>query len=311
MNFFKSLWTDLVDKRLWPVALVLLLALVAVPVALGGAGDDASVSAPVGTTGATGAESAVADPAQIALDASIPARRDRAGAVRDPFKQREVATGATGTTGIPAAPAQSSTQPPSTGGGTTTPTVPTIPTAPPGPTGPNPPQPKVPAPDPLDSYAVSVRFGEWNVKRARRTIERLTPMPSAEPILVFLGVLPDKKTAVFLLRSDVRSAGEGVCKPRKSGCQVVELRRGESQIFDVTADDGTVTRYLLDLLKVTKTENKDASSRAVAARTAAATSRLKIATSWAKAARKVGVANAFGSARYSYDDATGLLRRGP
>ena len=40
--FVKDIVGDLIEKRLWPLALALLVALVAVPVLLGGGGEDSS-----------------------------------------------------------------------------------------------------------------------------------------------------------------------------------------------------------------------------------------------------------------------------
>ena len=299
MTFLKSLWTDLVEKRLWPVAVVLLLALVAVPVALGGGDDGAPASTPLGATGATGSGGQVA---QVALDPAVAVRRDRAGKVRDPFKQRAVAeTGATaagGATGAggPSTEAPKESPPAGGGGGGKAPQGPS------GPAGPKTPPETAPAPapDPPDSYVVALRFGKAGAKRARRKVERLTPLPSPEnPFFVYLGVLSDAKTAVFMLSSDVKATGDGACKPRKSSCETVELRRGDSELLEATADDGKVTRYRLDVVRITK-ELSPVPSRGVAASKA-----VKKPKSSTKASSDDGLR----SDRYKYDDATGLLRR--
>lgn len=318
MSFAKNLWTDLVEKHLWPVALVLLLALVAVPVALGGGSDDAAVSVPPGATGSTGASALTA---QVALEQTSPVRRDRAGKERDPFKQPKVAGSAVGATGIVAPPL---TKTPSDGGGSvsgtgisappliktpshggkstdptpakpTRPTTPTTPEQTPPPTSPKRPPP---APDPLDSYVVTLVLGKTGTQRDRETVERLTPLPSGTtPFLAYVGVLPDEKTAVFLLSSDVKASGEGACKPRTSSCETVELRRGDTEYFAVTGDDGTVTWYQLDFGHVVK-KKTDAPSPAAAARAAAKTS-----------GAQASAADDLGSDRYAYHEGTGLLTR--
>lgn len=173
----------------------------------------------------------------------------------------------------------------------------------PPPTTPPPttPRPKPPAQDPVDSYAVSLVFGKTGTKRKRRTVERLTPLPSVEnAFLIYLGVLSDKRTAVFMLSPDAKASGQGTCRPRKSKCQTVELRRGDVEYFAVTGADGKITWYQLDVGRITKKE-VDA-SRAVAAQRVARTSSPKTVT-------KASKERAFGSDRYAYDDATGLLRR--
>ena len=325
MSFVKSLWADLVEKRLWPVVLVLLVALVAVPVALGGGSDDAAVSVPLGATGPTG-EGALT--AQVALDPTVPVRRPPTEKVRDPFKQRKAAASAEGVTSATGIVAPPLTRTPSTGGGSgtgitappltktpsnggggteatpgepTTPTTPTAPTAP-NQTTPAPPKQTPPAPDPRDSYAVTLVIGETGTERERETVERLAPLPSAtNPFLVYVGVLPDEKTAVFLLSADVKASGEGACKPRTSSCETVELRRGDTEYFAVTGEDGKVTWYQLDFGHVIK-KNGDGSGPAVATREAPETS-----TSTARA--EASAQDHLGSDRYAYDEATGLLRR--
>jgi hypothetical protein len=100
-----------------------------------------------------------------------------------------------------------------------------------------------------------VRFGEQGTKRRAREIGRLTPLPDTEdPYLVYMGTPEDKNTAVFLLSTDVTATGDGVCRPRRSTCESVELRKGQTEYLEVTADDGTVTRYRLDLVRVERGE---------------------------------------------------------
>ncbi len=327
MSFVKSLWADLVEKRLWPVVLVLLVALVAVPVALGGASREPVVSASLGATGRTGDGALTAE---VALDPTVSVRRDRTEEVRDPFKQAKVAGSATTATGATGITAPTLTETPSTGGGDTsatgitappliktpgngngnatdkaegndstqaTPSTPTTPEQPP----PTPPKQPPPAPDPLDSYVVTLVLGQTGTERDRVTVERLAPLPSAaSPFLVYVGVLPDEKTAVFLLSADVKATGEGTCKPRTSSCETVELRRGDTEYFAVTGEDGKVTWYQLDFGHVIR-KQADGSSSAAAARASGA--------SGPKAATEASAQDDLGSDRYAYDEVTGLLRR--
>ncbi len=311
MSFFKSLWADLVEKRLWPVAAVLLLALVAVPVVLARGGEEVA-AAPLGATGAAGPAELTA---QVALDPIAPTRSDRAGAVRDPFKQRKLpkAPAAATATAVATAPASGTPATPSTSQGPSVTPQPSSPSAGgsagsgPTPTTPATPTPPRPKADRLDSYVVTLRFGRTGSDRSRRTVERLTPLPSAEnPFFVYLGALSDRRTAVFLLSSDVKATGEGACKPRASSCEIVELRRGDTELLDVTGADGKVTQYQLDVLLVSR-EREAAARQAVAARHAAAARRVA-AKPRAKPAKKEDPEE-LGTDRYAYDDATGLLHR--
>lgn len=306
MTFLKSVWSDLLEKRLWPVAVVLLVALVGVPVALGGSGEPAGPLPLTGATGATGAGGA--QTAQVGLDTAVPVRRDRAGKVRDPFEQRKVrkvaaststvtataaSTDVTGGAGGAGGTGTASTGDPAPGGGGGGGAGGTGTTGPGG--SPGGPDGQTTQPEPQDSYVIGIRFGRTNATRARRTVERLTPLPSADnPFFVYLGVLSDEKTAVFLLSSDVKATGDGACKPRASSCETIELQRGDTEFFDVTSEDGKVTQYQLDVLSVTK-ETADTPSRAVAART--------------DSGDKEAADEELGSERYAYDEKTGLLRR--
>lgn len=292
MTFLKSIWADLVEKRLWPFALALLLALVAVPIALGGGGG--GDAAPLGATGPTGA--AAGQLAQVSLDADTPERRDRLGKVRDPFKQRAVpatgtsgATGAVGTTGSAgAAPAPATGT--SGGGGSTAPT----PTTPQDTT----PAPKPAAPKP--TYTTTVRLARVTAKdRPARKVEQLTPLPSTDnPFLVYLGVLSNGRTAVFLLSSDVTSEGDGACKPRRSSCETLEVDKGEVEVLSVKDDAGNVKRYQLDVVAVERTGTSTQQTGALAVKKPAGTS-----------ATKVGSGGELGTDDYEVDESTGLLTR--
>ena len=57
-------------------------------------------------------------------------------------------------------------------------------------------------------------------------------------MLIYLGVLDDKKTAVFLLDSGVIAQGDGTCKPSRTSCETIQIREGETEFFDVAGDDG-------------------------------------------------------------------------
>ena len=91
-------------------------------------------------------------------------------------------------------------------------------------------------------------------------MKRLQPLPSAdEPVLIYLGVLKDGKTAVFLLDHDVEAIGDGVCKPTAEACETIRLRAGETEFFDVRDADGqVVAQYQLDLVKIHKSTTTSA-----------------------------------------------------
>jgi hypothetical protein len=284
--FLRSLWADLVEKRLWPVALLLVVALIAVPVALGhsgAAGTTATAPPPGGP--APAAPAAPAGATKVVSDPSPSLRRHVTGAAHDPFRQpavaasaaqKDVAAPGAATGGGPAAPGTTPGPGPaapgtSTSSGKTTPAPPATPgtstgsgKATPAPPGSGPdgaPQPGTT--DSPDVYRVALRFGRPGHRAIDHDIARLAPLPSAmNPLFLFLGVLDDGKTALFLVSSDAKTTGAGVCTPETVTCRLVQLKAGDSETFDVATSKGQVG-YQLDLLKI---EHRQLASQAVAAR---------------------------------------------
>ncbi|MCW2966392.1 MAG: hypothetical protein JWM71_164, partial [Solirubrobacteraceae bacterium] len=125
MSALKAIRDDLVEKRLWPVAVVLVLALIAVPVVLGRSGGSVSppplpTQIPVVAAGdATSAQQAAV------LDKTTPRQVVR-GSFHDPFRSGHSATaqpaagGSGASTGVAKTVAPATTTPSrssSTGGG--------------------------------------------------------------------------------------------------------------------------------------------------------------------------------------------------
>lgn len=267
MTVLNDLVRDLIEKKLWPVAVALLLALIAVPVLLGGGGSDPA-PAPV-TSAARPAPHATAAAArsEVALEGDVATKRDRAGKVRNPFKGPKVAD--VQVTGQAPASEKPSSAPAAGSGAPSTPS-----TAPAPETKTSAPAPNAKRrtdestrdsePEIDDTYKVKLRFGQAGDLKTKRNVARLTPLPSTvDPFFIFLGVLRDGKTAVFLVSTDAVPTGDGKCKPSKLSCETVRLKAGDTEFFDVTNDAGGVTQYQLDLVSVAK---RQASSRAVAAR---------------------------------------------
>lgn len=261
MSAVRNIFNDLVDRRLWPVALALVAALVAVPVMLGGGSSASSPASPdpLASAAATGAT------AQAAISVSTPstARHDRPGAVRNPFAQHKVPASAGGTSSVQTitpAPVSSPVTPspaPSYGSGggyTVTPVVPgsgggkrdtTV----------------------TDVWHVDLRFGDAGNQKVRHDIPRLTPLPSTtDPFFIFLGVLSDHKTAVFLVSSDATANGDGTCKPNPTQCDTIEMKAGDTEFFDVAQGNAGIVQYELDLLKVSHGKVKSTKATASAAR---------------------------------------------
>jgi hypothetical protein len=257
-NFFRNLWADLVDKRLWPVALVLVLAVIAVPVLLlnSGASDEsvdvASNTAPGGA--------ATSGRAVVAVDTQTK-RVALTGSERDPFKQRggnsdqtsttpsepgpappgstpptgatgsgtgatgsSGSTGATGSTGSDTSGTGSSGSGPSTGGGSG------------GGSG--------SGSGDTSSSTLVVRFGKEN-SSDRRIVAPMEALPSqSHPSVVYLGVVKGK--AAFLISSDVNPADGTDCHPSADVCQKAFVAPGHKVKLTV-GNGGAVTTYVIEV----------------------------------------------------------------
>jgi hypothetical protein len=259
MTFFRDLFADLVNKRLLPVAIALLVAAVAVPVLLSSgepASDPAATRAAQEQAAKAAADASAAQPI-VAVQATGTTNRKLTGLSRkDPFKQQhvpKVATTPTDSTSGSTTPSSGDTGSSGgsghaggsggsggsgdTGGGS--------------------------APKTYTTYKVDVTFGEAGATKSRKDVPRLSPLPnSSDPIVIFLGVSrTDKQTrAVFLVTSDAVATGDGACKPKDDACTYVYLAENETQYFDVQTGTAGLAQYELTVkdIKVSHTTSQSA-----------------------------------------------------
>lgn len=251
MKVIRSTIADLVERRLWPVAVLLAVALVAVPVVIARTGNstEATVSPEPALPTTTDPASGTTRAAVAVESTTSTPKLFRGGKVRDPFKSTGSSAKVTTPTTTTTTPETgsgtdtgSSTTGGSTGGsggnsgsstgdGTTeTPSAPASPEAP----------------------KLTVRIGQAGGDLTLiADVPRLKPLPSIEnPFFVFLGVLEDRKTAVFMVSSDVTSViGDGSCQPSADSCQTVELKKDQTEFFTITVE-GQPVQYQLDVVKV-------------------------------------------------------------
>ncbi len=299
MSFFNSIWADLVEKRLWPIAVALVIALIAIPLVITGKKSDAAdqILAGLPMTTATPAPGKLGPTALSAPQVKLlqGTKRHATSSPRDPFSQ-------------PKAPVvivkPLDTAPVPAGGGSPTPTTTAAPTPYVPPTTSTKPKTPKKADDP-SLYKVSLRVGQSGNLKTHASVERLSPLPSVtDPFFVFMGVLDDGKTAVFLLSSDAKATGDGHCKPTPQNCQTVEMKAQDIEFFDVTSADPTAppTQYELDLTKIIKSST---STGAISTRAVTAQAR--------SGARVVNAARAHGAAAqladYAFSPSTGVLER--
>jgi hypothetical protein len=301
MSAVRGLLRDLVERKLWPVALLLVIAAVAVPVYISrSSSDDPGAPLP-----ATNLQADAGKTSKAAVSIEDQASDDgRPGGVRNPFKQLHVAKKPSTST----APAPAADPPATSGGSGGSGGDGSQPPLDPGGSGGSPsPAPK-PAGDPLDVYHLSLRFGRAEAAHLTtyHDVARLSPLPTADnPFFVYTGVLKDGKTAVFLLSSDATATGDGHCRPSPKSCQTIEVKEGDTEFFDLTVN-GQAVQYQLDVVRVFK---KGASS-AVAA--AASHERHSVAgADMLRQAHRVGSSSFKGAAAYRWLPDSGVLVRTP
>jgi hypothetical protein len=253
MNVLTTTWRQLVRHRLWPVAVLLVAALAAVPVLLSkDAAPVPAAPAPVEPTTSAKVSDTLATPV---VDQATPEQRSRRrrvlGVRKDPFapesvkhpkkakKKKKVKKLAT-TSRPSTTPTQSSTP------STSAPTIPVI---------------TVPV-KPKKTYekgSLIVRFGDATADSLDKlNLKKLAALPQddgsddATPLLVYTGLTHHGKKASFLVDESLDPTGDGSCQPFPSNCETVELGKGDTEFFDVVdpVTGEIAAQYELDLVDI-------------------------------------------------------------
>jgi len=241
--FFSDLLADLREKRLWPVAVLLLVGLVAVPLVVAKPAPEPQPQGP--------------DP--VAQDEGLPeagvrlltADSGRGSALdlfdpKDPFRPPESilaadqpadagANAGGGSSGGGSAP-DSGGGSGSTGGTDT------------GGSGGGGGEPAPPVTRTQHfTYVLDVTFrsstGSGTRTRRIKGMRRLDMLPSeSNPLLIFMGVGAGGSNAVFLIDSTLEGAGEGRCKPSASDCSFLYMGAGSEHEFNNDEGDSYVLR---------------------------------------------------------------------
>jgi hypothetical protein len=257
----RSVFNDLVEKRLWPVAAALGIALIAIPVLLSkpAATEPAAGPTPPVTpaTGSGGSLSAFQPVVNTEGKKSSEIRKNLRGfQSKDPFKVHGLGGG--GDSSDSGTVTVEGTGTASAGGGG-------------GDTGSG----SLVTPDSTSGsgdqgtsgsgdqgtsgsgsagltyyhYTVDVRFGKSDNLDKKR-LENFRALPSSEnPVIVFMGVKDDGETAVFLVSSASSTTGEGDCEPDDT-CTFLYMKAGDQQSFEAVDGNDQVVTYVLKLLDV-------------------------------------------------------------
>jgi len=221
MNLITNTMQQLMRRRLWPVALLLVAALVAVPMTLAKSPEPAAPAPQVAVASSAAADAAANKPiVELATPSdSSRTRRRVLGQAKDPFapaplpKAKKSKKKKAEPTPTPAATEDTG----SDNGGASAPGGTVPPTATPAPT--------VTVP----KNTIKVRFGQADESAEalpETYVKRLEPLVSEDtPVLVFERV--ENGAAVFSIPGDVSAVGDGHCSPNPEDCETLKLRAGQ------------------------------------------------------------------------------------
>jgi len=271
MNLITETWRGLVRRKLWPVALLLIAALVAVPFTLA---KDPEVE-PVPANAVANAEEGlpatyvIAAGDEEAEEDDTAKRRRTLGDAKDPFEpaplpkakkkksSKKKATSSSTPSESSSSKDDSGSSGSAGGGGTS---APSVPVATPTPTA---------TPKPAPANSIRVRFARVTEDStstetpAAATVQRLEVLPDENnPVLAYHGLSSGGRIAVFELSGNVTVEGDGACEPTPEDCQYLKLRAGETAFITV-ADTGEETdaQYQLDLVKINAKAKASSSSK--------------------------------------------------
>jgi hypothetical protein len=259
-DFFAALKADLTDRRIRPIALLALVALLGAGayVALGGGGSSSTPTAAAiapGTpaTSATGIAASVSVPNTATAETTEGEASQHHGVAHNPFAQLPQAkvvikattstssgSSSSGSSGSSTTETKGSSEG-SSGGSTSTETKPAKHEGPKtiynvgvlfGLTPPPPPAPSTP----LTPY---------------ENLKLLEALPSDKsPLVVFRGVTSQGKSATFTLVSEAILHGVGACLPNASQCQEIDLKPGQSEQFEYFGTEGQIISYELTVVSI-------------------------------------------------------------
>lgn len=269
----RDVYRDLRDRRLLPIAIALVAAIIAVPFLLGGGGSDPVAAVEVNAASAEPPEGTpLLDPVVLSGQPGLrdPDERLKRLSNRNPFKQQSAAppgdaagglqetdpTGGEGagavsdtssaTASVDTAPAPSTTpavDEPSGSGGSPA-------TSPP----PDPPEQRDP-PDRggirLAFFTIDVKAGPIGNARKMKDVKPGEYVPGEDhPLVQYLRGEFGEGAASFAVSKEVTAVeGEGRCVPDRSRCEFLQLHLGEEQRLTYGPDGKTYRIKLLDLVR--------------------------------------------------------------
>jgi hypothetical protein len=299
MTVLSNMIKELRERKLWPIAIGLIVALVAVPVLLSKKAPTNLVTQPTGglpySTGtslpAISVETKAGNsklagrgrnpfsPQQVATTASATAATTTTTAVT--ASSSSASTGSTGSTGSTSSGGGSASTGASGPGSATGPVVVSSPATPPATTTPA--KPVKPAPTGLTakqsyqvSLAITTSHGGLNTIDP---LERLSVLPSPQqPLLVELGVLQGGKQVLFAVQPGAAVGGPGTCTPGPIDCEILSLSPGQTEGVSKQTATGSTPVALFSVNSISAADHPTAAAADAARRTATEAGRRLLAT---------------------------------
>jgi hypothetical protein len=255
----KNIWNDLREKRLWPVAVVMLVAIVAIPTVLA---KSATTPAPSADTAvvetdsstsilALDSESAEASGTGSSLDVFAP---------DDPFAPPRVSVRSVEDTAGASAAGAGETVDVSIGGGGGGKIDETIDVELPAP------RTETKTETASYEYVADISFWQKGNRRQIKGLRKLDMLPNqSAPLLIFMGAQGNGGNATFLVDSTLTTAGEGSCRPGPENCAFVDIGPGAEHVF--TTEEGESFRLRVEEIRRVKVK-ASASTSGPAAHTA-------------------------------------------
>jgi hypothetical protein len=262
-TFALDLWQDLRDKRLWPVAILLAVALLAVPLLLRKPAEKSAASVSTASTAKPG-DAQAKELAVKALQAgTIPPSKLDTFSAKNPFKplvkqpsaqaasssssSSQSSQGSTGSSGGGTSSGGGGTTTGGGGGGGGT-----------GNTGGN--QGGGKTTTTQYTYVVDLTFTANDHTRHIKSMKKLAILPNeSKPLLLFMGVDDTAGNAVFLVDSSLTASGEGKCKPSATQCAFAYVGPGSEEQF--TNQDGDTYSVRIDEIRKVKLPTKGQAAR--------------------------------------------------
>jgi hypothetical protein len=266
-DFLNSLKADLLDRRLLPLVVLVVLALAAaLAYAVLGGGSTATTPAATLATAPTTARAGLPisqnTPEQAVAETTGGVSAQHKGAAHNPFTPLPEAKTATASTTSSAAStssasssgssasSESSSSAQGSSGSTSTPSTPSKPSK------------------PKSVYHVAVLFGVLPAATTPLTpyenLKLLTPLPSAkEALIVFRGVTAGGKSATFTVVGEAILHGNATCLPSAAQCEAIDLRPAQSEQLETLSPTGQAVDYELQIVSITSAEASSAAFKSV------------------------------------------------